>query len=160
MKKWIIVLAVVLFARENPFELPSSSVSEQVSQSSRSSEQAVIVHSVSKSIQTATSSSASSASSLRSKPVADLGFIAFYQQDGRLLIQTNDPLIKSFLVHSPTKGVFDFRAKRRFATKTIELQGEFFRSITLGAHKNHYRVVVEVSKKCKPAIEATQLICR
>ena len=157
-----------MFARENPFELPQST-SAQKEQPSAAETTLIAKPAAAKEQQKEPTSSV-----VEKKPettqqpkitgmgqkVADLGFIAIYREGNILQLRTNDPLKRSFVIDKPTKGVFDFAAKRRFASKNITLDEGPFKRISLGAHKNFYRVVIEVQKGCKPTITELQLICR
>jgi hypothetical protein len=165
VKKFIFLIGIALFARENPFVLPQSGASTQQKSSSVSAAPLQSQKSEEKE---------RNISALNKKPpkvpqqkslalgekVADFGFISFYRDGNVLRLRTEDPVKRSFILDKPTKGVFDFAAKRRFSSKTISLKDGPFKRVSIGAHKNFYRVAIEVEKGCKPKINGLELMCR
>jgi hypothetical protein len=61
-------------------------------------------------------------------------------------LNTNDNLIKSFVLDSPERLVFDFEKKDYFKTITKKISG-LFSKIVIGSHDKYYRVVLYVDHK-------------
>ena len=164
----IVVLSIVcLFARIDPFELPSLSSSSQESdlfdlsdlemgtavfpEVGSSSNTSSATHSKEK----VKSYSASSSSSIARKPLASISYgfgkIAFFENS--FLLITSDPIKRSFMIDKPKKIVIDFDKKRDFATKSYAIDHPLFTKVELGAHKSYYRLTVTIQGDCRYRIE-------
>lgn len=66
-------------------------------------------------------------------------FITFSTQNKRLIIQSNAPLIRDFMITKPHKIALDFKKQNSFYTKTIQIDSAPYKSVTMGSHKNFYR---------------------
>lgn len=66
-------------------------------------------------------------------------FLTFDINKKQLTINTNDSLIRDFIVVKPYKIVLDFKKTNSFYTKTINLNMAPFQSVTFGSHENFYR---------------------
>ncbi len=71
-------------------------------------------------------------------------FVSFSITDKEIYIKTNDTKIRDFLVTNPYKIVLDFQKKVSFYTKNFELETKRFKKITMGRHRDYYRVVIEL----------------
>ena len=74
-------------------------------------------------------------------------FIHFYYKENELLIDTEDTLIRDFLLPNPHRIVLDFKKKAFFSTYKKRLNKKFFKSIVIGNHKGYYRVVLTLDGK-------------
>jgi len=77
------------------------------------------------------------------KKVASLKFITFYTSKQTIKLTTNDKLLRNFKLIKPDRIILDFKRDTNFSTKTFK-GSEIFKKITLGNHKNYYRVVLEL----------------
>jgi hypothetical protein len=68
-----------------------------------------------------------------------IGFQAF---SNRLLITTNDELLRHFLVADPYKIVVDFKKDTAFYTQNLPIEFGAFKKITLGSHNDYYRAAI------------------
>lgn len=168
MKKSLFIVAlasICLFARIDPFELPSSSSQEadlfdfddldmgtavfpEVGSSSSTS-------SVTYSKAKVESHSSSSSSSTAQKPLASISYgfgkIDFFENS--FLLITSDPIKRSFMIDKPKKLVIDFNKKRDFATKSYTIHHPLFTKVELGSHKSYYRLAVTIQGDCRYRIE-------
>ena len=144
MKRLVVLVAVALFGRENPFVLPQSGSSSQGENPSFQS------------------SSSSFASKQSEKLLYDFGFVALYEEGKKLSIKTPYKLKRAFSVDNPKKAVFDFAPRSSFASRRVRLQDPSFKSVVVGAHKNYWRVAIEVDRGCDLRIdkEERSLSCR
>ncbi len=74
-----------------------------------------------------------------------LPFISFYTKEMLMKIETNDKLLRSFLLVKPHRIVCDFKREtdlRSFEKKAAT--ANVFKKITIGTHKGYYRVVIEL----------------
>ena len=67
-------------------------------------------------------------------------------------IFTSNRLLKSFFVTNPDKLVIDIASKKDFQTVRAALKSSFFSQIVIGAHKNYFRIVLKLTKKCSKEI--------
>ncbi|WP_200762819.1 AMIN domain-containing protein [Nitrosophilus alvini] len=136
MKKYTILFlaAVMLFARENPFEPVKA---EQFQKEPPLSETKQQPQSVQK--------------------IKIFSFLEILDNNRSIIIQTKDRAIRVFTVKNPLKTVLDFRRKNSFYTKKIDLQNENFKKVEIGSHKNYYRIAITPRKGCNPEAEKTDL---
>lgn len=66
-------------------------------------------------------------------------FITFSTHNKQLIIQSNDSLIRDFIITKPHKIALDFKRQNSFYTKTIQIDSAPYKSVTMGSHKNFYR---------------------
>ena len=141
MRKKIAALVIgscIGMARIDPFFLPDEEIS-----SSSSSIATIVAPLASQKLQAASSSVATAALHL------DYGFLKVALFDNRIEITTKDRLKKHFLITHPKKIVFDFYAKRGFASKKRKLHHPKFTELSLGAHKRFYRLAIAYKGRCK-----------
>ncbi len=74
-------------------------------------------------------------SSFKIKP-----YISFDVSKNRLIIHTNDKLLRDFQVSKPYKLALDFKRPSAFYTKNIFINHPPFKKLQLGAHKSFYRL--------------------
>ena len=127
----LLALSLAIFARENPFVLPSSSNSQS-------------------SLARSTSQSSSAASVQK---VLDLGFMDIRKGPDMLIIHTKDPLKRHFIIDRPKKMVLDFASRHTFETKKVVFTQGAFKDIAIGSHGRFYRVAVAVEKTCDVQID-------
>ena len=77
---------------------------------------------------------------------------AIFYQD-HFVIKTKDPLKKIFLLENPAKIVLDFKKRRSFYTKRVDLNSTLFEKFEMGAHRRYYRVAVSLKDRCKLKIK-------
>ncbi len=85
------------------------------------------------------------------------GFINFYYKNNELLVDTDDVLIRDFLLPSPHRIVLDFKKKAFFSTYKKRLNKKYFKSIVIGNHKGYYRVVLTLDGKYTYTIKKNKL---
>ena len=78
-----------------------------------------------------------------------LPFLKLDYNDSKLLISSEDEVFKKFSINKENKLVIDFKGKRNFNGKRVELNSGSYQAISTGNHANSgfYRVVVELSSK-------------
>lgn len=79
--------------------------------------------------------------------------VSFSITDKEIYVKTNDTKLRDFLVENPYKIVLDFQKKVSFYTKTFELESKRFKKITMGRHRDYYRVVIELERHYKYRIK-------
>jgi len=81
-----------------------------------------------------------------------VGFLDFYIKNHKLLIQTQDKLIRKFMLVKPFRYVIDFKADKNFLTFTKKTNS-FIKKIVIGNHSNFYRVVLYLDGAYKANIK-------
>lgn len=76
------------------------------------------------------------------KKVAFKDLIAFEAQGRRIVVTSNDVLLRHFMVANPYKVVLDFKRDVAFYTQTLDIETGAFKSVTMGNHNGHYRAVI------------------
>ncbi|BCD68787.1 AMIN domain-containing protein [Nitratiruptor sp. YY09-18] len=173
MRLFILLLPILLLARDNPFFLPTKKISpvqapqekiiavQKSQDKSQEAEQKSSEFSYSSlSTQKATSSSNkkledvflpqqhSSQPPKAIKPSTikevTLPKVLLHFENNALLIVSKDRVKRRFFTQNPHKIVLDFYAKRSFPTKRVDLAMPHFRNVAIGAHRGYYRVAVEL----------------
>jgi len=70
-----------------------------------------------------------------------IAFLNFYIKKHKLLITTQDKLIRQFMLVKPFRYVIDFKADKNFLTFTKKTNS-FIKKIVLGNHNGFYRIVL------------------
>ncbi|AFL69738.1 AMIN domain-containing protein [Sulfurospirillum barnesii] len=78
----------------------------------------------------------------REKPLVLAEGISFLLDENELILFTKDSKLRDFLVVDPYKIVLDFKRVRSFTTKTLPFLKSHFVSVTLGEHKDFYRLAI------------------
>ncbi len=78
------------------------------------------------------------------KTIASFKELAFDQSDKTLLVRTNDPLIRHFMMIKPHRIVMDFKRTTDFRSKSKLINTIPYKAIRLGNHDGYYRAVVEL----------------
>jgi hypothetical protein len=81
-----------------------------------------------------------------------IAFLNFYINKYNVLIETNDKMIRHFVLVEPFRVVFDFKANRNFLTYNKQLNS-FIKKIVIGNHDGFYRVVLYTDGVYKPIIK-------
>lgn len=74
--------------------------------------------------------------------VSFMDFIKFDIFNSKIEIINQDRLIRDFIINKPDKIVMDFNKNSEFNTQTIKVHKGPLKKITIGAHKDYYRVVL------------------
>ena len=74
----------------------------------------------------------------------NLGFITFYKKGKELKITTKDLMLRDFLLTSPHRLVLDFQKDLDIKSKMKTFKSRYFKKISFGAHKDYYRIVIEL----------------
>lgn len=125
----ILLLSVMLLARENPFvpvpkEPPTEkNLSHQQSTSSAEKQEA---------------------RSDETEQILNYQHIRFIVNKGTIRIETKDELLKHFAIQRPTRIVMDFKSNADFRTQHAALNASPFRVLRIGLHEGFYRVVIEL----------------
>ena len=85
-------------------------------------------------------------------------WISFEIDKNIIKIFTRDKLKKVFTVDNPYKLVLDFRSKRGFLTKKIDIKNSYIKNIVIGSHKNYYRVAITLKQKYRYKIDKNRHI--
>ena len=76
-----------------------------------------------------------------------LNLFTIYIKDKKILIKTNDKLIRHFFLVDPFRVVLDFKKEADFLTIKKPLKNHFIKKIVVGNHKGYYRVVIHFDAK-------------
>jgi hypothetical protein len=82
-------------------------------------------------------------------------FLNLYIKNHRLFIQTQDKLIRNFILVKPFRYVIDFKANKNFLTYSKKTN-TFIKNIVLGNHNGFYRVVLYLDGTYKTSIQKTE----
>jgi hypothetical protein len=75
-------------------------------------------------------------------------FITFKAIAKEIHILTKDKKVRDFALPNPNKIVVDFVARDVFSPKSIKLKDKkYFKNIAIGAHRDFYRVAIELNGK-------------
>ena len=168
MKKllFLLIANIVLFARENPFVPVVKNDNKHIVKKEYFSSQKVILPSDARVLKSVTFTYQTLNGSIKQttfpinksidwhnkitistnqieikpKKIALL-FLNFYIKKHKLLIQTNDKIIRQFALIKPFRYVIDFKANKNFLTYSKNTD-TFIKKIVLGNHNGFYRVVL------------------
>ena len=93
--------------------------------------------------------------SLQKTPLIEaikVNFLTFYIKKHKVLIETQDKLLRNFVLVKPFRYVIDFKANKNFLTYTKKTNS-FIKKIVLGNHNGFYRVVLYLDGIYKPEIK-------
>ena len=76
-----------------------------------------------------------------------LNLFTIYVKDKKILIKTNDKLIRHFFLVKPFRIVLDFQREADFLTIKRTLKNYFIKKIVVGNHKGYYRAVIYFDAK-------------
>lgn len=77
----------------------------------------------------------------------------FVLKENSAYIETKDEVLRHFAIKNPPSIVIDFKGSADFYSKRRELAVPPFIKLEMGAHHDHYRVVLRLDKKHKYKIE-------
>jgi hypothetical protein len=80
------------------------------------------------------------------KEVVNYGKARFVFRENSAYIETKDRLIQHFMINNPPSIVIDFESPSDFPSKRKELATKPFIKLEMGAHSDHYRVVLRLDK--------------
>jgi len=83
-----------------------------------------------------------------------VGFLNFYIKKHKVLIQTQNKLLRNFMLIKPFRYVIDFQANKNFLTFKKQTNS-FIKKIVLGNHNSFYRVVLYLDGTYKASIKKT-----
>lgn len=92
-------------------------------------------------------------SDIYDKEIINYDQARFVIRENSVSIETKDKRIRSFSISTPPSIVIDFEAPAEFFSKRKELSVKPFIKLEMGAHHDHYRVVLRLDKKHKYKIE-------
>jgi len=81
-----------------------------------------------------------------------VGFLNFYIKKHKVFIETNDKLIRIFVLVKPFRFVLDFKSNRDFLTYRKSVNS-FIKKIVIGNHSDFYRVVLYADGVYKPILK-------
>jgi len=73
-------------------------------------------------------------------------YIRIIVSENKIRIETKDKLKKAFIAEDPKVIILDFYHKVSFATKKRQFDIVPFHEVRIGAHKNYYSFVVELTE--------------
>ena len=79
-------------------------------------------------------------------------FLNFYIQKHKLFIQTNNKIIRHFILVKPFRYVIDIKANKNFLTGEKKINS-FIKKIVLGNHHGFYRIVLYLDGRYKTIIK-------
>ena len=71
-----------------------------------------------------------------------LGFIKINAAKNAVLLDTEDTIVRSFMLTKPYRIVIDFKADERFREKTQTISNSYFKKVVIGNHDGYYRTVL------------------
>jgi hypothetical protein len=80
------------------------------------------------------------------KEIVNYGKARFVFRENSVYIETKDRLMKHFLIKNPPSIVIDFESPSDFPSKRKELMTKPFIKLEMGAHSDHYRVVLRLDQ--------------
>lgn len=99
----------------------------------------------------------------KTKILASYKFISFKQRNKKMMVQTDDKLIRSFMLTSPHRIILDFKRDADFRSYEKKITANPFVRIRMGNHKGYYRVVLELDGqyryKKKVSQQGVELSC-
>jgi len=173
--KWtfLLLLPLILIARDNPFSSPSdahrrvpaksSLVEMKTKQSEPKTHQQSLSASTSAPEQilkpkihpqrpvhvTRSKAKIHPQRNLGTKEVFNFAKARFIFRENSAYIETKDRMIRHFSIANPPSIVIDFRGASDFASKRKQLHTKPFTKLEMGAHGNRYRVVFRLEKSHK-----------
>jgi len=180
MKKlFLLVLTISLFARENPFVPVVTNENNQIIKKEYFKQKTIqlpddarIIKSITFKYQTLTGSIKEISYSInkaidwhnpiiiKTKQITippkkiQIGFLNLYIKKHKVFIQTQDKLIRHFMLIKPFRYVVDFKADKNFLTFKKNTNS-FIKKIILGNHSGFYRVVLYLDGTYKTNIKKT-----
>ena len=76
-------------------------------------------------------------------------YIKFFKNKKNLKIETNDKIIRSFLLAKPYRLVLDFKRDVNLKSQSKSYSSNVFKKISLGTHSGYYRAVVNLDGQYK-----------
>lgn len=89
----------------------------------------------------------------RYEKIATFKEIVFFQSGKSMRIETDDKLLRHFMMIRPHRIVMDFERVTDFRSKTVNLKRAPYKNIRLGNHNGYYRAVVEVDGQYQYKVE-------
>ncbi|BAF70761.1 AMIN domain-containing protein [Nitratiruptor sp. SB155-2] len=153
MKRLLLLIPVMLLARENPFFLPNE-LPQKESQIMHPVTQAPVAKQTKlpkKVIQPSKNGSIQKELlKLSIKPAI------IYVYTDHLLIKTHSKLLRSFFTTKPKKLVLDFSSGTSFrSVKRKVKQSDYFIDIAAGSHKDYFRIALRLKKECSKKVKKT-----
>ena len=141
MKKLLLLVPLLLLARENPFILPTPSSIAAIQ---------------SFSVAPVVASQAAQQSSLPSKkeikqPQKKIvyPFVTLIFKENGIELLTKNRIKRIFVLDKPLKLVIDVSSKKSFSSKRAHIDFANFTKLTIGSHKRYYRIAVGLKRMCK-----------
>ncbi len=95
--------------------------------------------------------------------VINAKFIQFEPINRSIKIETEDKMLRNFMLTSPHRIVLDFARDTSFRPKYFDLQVIPFKQIRMGNHDKYYRVVIELdgvyNYKLQTSKDAYNIVC-
>lgn len=85
-----------------------------------------------------------------------LPYISFGIDGKKLMVMTQDSMLREFDLAEPTKIVMDFKRNTTFYTKTLKTNKMYFEEIALGNHKGYYRVAIKLDGKYRYQVNKSE----
>ncbi len=95
--------------------------------------------------------------------VINAKFIQFEPTNRSIKIETEDKILRNFMLTSPHRIVLDFARDTSFKPKYFDLEEIPFKQIRMGNHDKYYRVVIELdgvyNYKLQTSKDAYTIVC-
>ena len=72
----------------------------------------------------------------------DISFITINAAKNAVLINTENTIVRSFMLTKPYRIVIDFKADEQFRAKSRDIAGSYFKKVVIGNHDGYYRTVL------------------
>ncbi|BCD60956.1 MULTISPECIES: AMIN domain-containing protein [unclassified Nitratiruptor] len=153
MKRLLLLIPVMLLARENPFFLPNE-LPKKTSEIPRSVDQTP--NAVKKNLPKKVLHSSKQKSVQKELLKLVIKPATIYIYTDHLLIKTQSKLIRSFFTTKPKKLVLDFAGNKSFRTVKQKVKtSDLFVDIAAGSHKDYFRIALQLKKACAKKIVKT-----
>lgn len=143
---FVLALPLMMMARENPF-MPAQSV-DVIQQKDQNLTSAAAVQAVEPQIHPQRLTF--------DKVIVNYGKARFVFRENSAHIETKDRLIQHFFIMKPPSIVIDFESPSDFPSKRKELETKPFIKLEMGAHGDHYRVVLRLDKVHNYTVEKSK----
>jgi hypothetical protein len=72
----------------------------------------------------------------------NIPFIKINAAKNAVLLDTDDTILRSFMLTKPYRIVIDFKADERFRAKSKQIANSYFKKVVIGNHDGYYRTVL------------------
>lgn len=75
-------------------------------------------------------------------PLKNIDFMDINSAKNAVLLDTDDKIVRSFMLTKPYRIVLDFKKDRKFRSKSERIKDSYFTKVVIGNHSGYYRTVL------------------